>query len=72
MLFVVWNNLFSDAFKFTPHGGKGSLTLEVTEQQVIVKIADTRIVSTLFFLKRCDSVELIGNRMFIVWVNGIM
>ena len=41
LLSLVWNNLFSNAFKFTPYGGKVSLSLEVTEQQVIVKIADT-------------------------------
>lgn len=41
LLSLVWNNLFSNAFKFTPSGGKVSLILEATEQHVIVKIMDT-------------------------------
>ena len=38
---LVWNNLFSNAFKFTPDGGKVTLILEVTERQAIVKVKDT-------------------------------
>ena len=41
LLSLVWNNLFSNAFKFTPDGGKVSLVLEVTEHFAVVKIADT-------------------------------
>ena len=41
LLSLVWNNLFSNAFKFTPEGGKVSLVLETTENDIIVKIADT-------------------------------
>ena len=41
LLSLVWNNLFSNAFKFTPEGGTVTLVLEVTEQQAIVKVKDT-------------------------------
>ena len=41
LLSLVWNNLFSNAFKFTPEGGTVSLRLEATEHHAIVKIADT-------------------------------
>ena len=41
LLSLVWNNLFSNAFKFTPEGGTVALRLEATEHHAIVKIADT-------------------------------
>jgi len=41
LLSLVWNNLFSNAFKFTPEGGKVSLVLEATEHHAIVKVTDT-------------------------------
>ena len=41
LLSLVWNNLFSNAFKFTPEGGRVSLVLEVSEQHTIVKVKDT-------------------------------
>ena len=41
LLSLVWNNLFSNAFKFTPEGGKVTLILEATEHHVIVKVKDT-------------------------------
>ena len=41
LLSLVWNNLFSNAFKFTPEGGKVTLILETTEEYAIVKIKDT-------------------------------
>ena len=41
LLALVWNNLFSNAFKFTPEGGKVTLVLEATEDHAIVKVKDT-------------------------------
>ena len=41
LLSLVWNNLFSNAFKFTPEGGKVTLVLEATEHHAIVKVIDT-------------------------------
>ena len=41
LLLLVWNNLFSNAFKFTPEGGKVTLVLEATEHHAIVKVKDT-------------------------------
>ena len=41
LLSLVWNNLLSNAFKFTPAGGTVSLTLSTTERYAIVKIQDT-------------------------------
>ena len=41
LLSLVWNNLFSNAFKFTENGGKVSLTLTADEKYATVKISDT-------------------------------
>ena len=41
LLSLVWNNLFSNAFKFTPDGGKVSVILETTEHHIMVKVKDT-------------------------------
>ena len=41
LLSLVWNNLFSNAFKFTPKGGKVTLVLESTENDAVVKVKDT-------------------------------
>lgn len=40
LLWLVWNNLFSNAFKFTDHGTI-SLKLETTDTHAIVTISDT-------------------------------
>ena len=41
LLSLVWNNLFSNAFKFTDDGGKVSLILTSDDEYVIVRITDT-------------------------------
>lgn len=41
LLSLVWNNLFSNAFKFTEPGGTVSLSLHATEHHAIVTIRDS-------------------------------
>ena len=41
LLSLVWNNLFSNAFKFTEAGGSVKLTLSTTEHHAIVKVSDS-------------------------------
>lgn len=41
LLSLVWNNLFSNAFKFTEAGGTVSLSLAVEGERAVVKVTDT-------------------------------
>jgi signal transduction histidine kinase len=41
LLSLVWNNLFSNAFKFTEDGGTVTLTLTAEEECAVVKVEDT-------------------------------
>jgi signal transduction histidine kinase len=41
LLSLVWNNLFSNAFKFTEDSGKVALTLTADETYATVKVSDT-------------------------------
>lgn len=41
LLALVWNNLFSNAFKFTPEGGRVSVVLETDGKYALVKVTDT-------------------------------
>ena len=41
LLSLVWNNLFSNAFKFTEDGGKVTLSLTADAEYATVRISDT-------------------------------
>jgi signal transduction histidine kinase len=41
LLLLVWNNLFSNAFKFTEDGGRVTLTLTADEKYATVRVSDT-------------------------------
>lgn len=41
LLSIVWNNLFSNAIKFTPQGGKVSVSLKSIGGSIYVKVSDT-------------------------------
>ena len=41
LLTLVWNNLLSNAFKFTPEGGQVFLSLTATDTHATVKVSDT-------------------------------
>lgn len=41
LLSLVWNNLFSNAVKFTEPGGKVSLSLQSQDQYAVVQVSDT-------------------------------
>jgi len=41
LLSLVWSNLFSNAFKFTPSGGKVSVSLRSSGSQALVCVSDT-------------------------------
>ncbi len=41
LLSLVWNNLFSNAVKFTPEGGTIGVTLKTEGEQIVVSVSDT-------------------------------
>ena len=60
LLSLVWNNLFSNAFKFTEPGGTVSLSLHATEHHAIVTIRDSG----------CGMSHEVGARIFEKFYQG--
>lgn len=60
LLSLVWNNLFSNAFKFTPEGGKVEVTLEATEHHAIVRVKDSG----------CGMTQEVGTHIFEKFYQG--
>ncbi len=60
LLSLVWNNLFSNAFKFTEKGGKVSVTLKAEGDFAIVSVIDTG----------CGITHDVGKRMFDKFYQG--
>ncbi len=60
MMSLVWNNLFSNAIKFTENGGTISLEIKADGEDAVVKIADTG----------CGISKEIGTRMFDKFYQG--
>lgn len=60
MMTLVWNNLFSNALKFTPEGGKISLSVKSDGDFAVVCISDTG----------CGISKEVGERMFDKFYQG--
>ena len=60
LLCLVWNNLFSNAFKFTENGGTVSVSLTATEHHAVVKVQDTG----------CGMTPEVGLRIFEKFYQG--
>lgn len=60
LLSLVWNNLFSNAFKFTPNGGTVSLALYADEDHAVVKVKDTG----------CGMTQEVGEHIFEKFYQG--
>jgi signal transduction histidine kinase len=60
MMSLVWNNLFSNAIKFTERGGSVSLSLKVEGEYAVVTVRDTG----------CGVSREVGERMFDKFYQG--
>ena len=60
LLSLVWNNLFSNAFKFTEEGGKVILSLSADEAYATVKVSDTG----------CGMSQEVGSHIFEKFYQG--
>lgn len=57
---IVWNNLISNAVKFTPNGGKIGISLKVAGDKAVVRISDTG----------CGISSEVGERIFDKFYQG--
>ena len=60
LLSLVWNNLFSNASKFTQPGGEVSLTLEADQDTATINVSDTG----------CGISQEVGNHIFEKFYQG--
>lgn len=60
LLSLVWNNIFSNAFKFTGIGGTVRVTLRADEQNAIIQIQDTG----------CGMTPVVGEHIFEKFYQG--
>lgn len=60
LLDLVWNNLLSNSIKFTPPGGKITVSLKTDEKTAVVKISDTG----------CGISSEVGKRIFEKFYQG--
>lgn len=60
LLSLVWNNLISNAIKFSSHGGKVSVALKCDAQGITVTVADTG----------CGMSQEVGNHIFEKFYQG--
>lgn len=60
MMSLVWNNLFSNAIKFTEPGGKLGLSLHTEQGRAVVRVTDTG----------CGITPEVGRRMFDKFYQG--
>ena len=60
LLSLVWNNLLSNAFKFTEPGGKVTVTLSATANHATVRVQDTG----------CGMTAEVGNHIFDKFYQG--
>ena len=60
LLEIVWNNLISNAIKFTPSGGKIDISLKRKNKNVEIKIADTG----------CGMTSEVGSKIFEKFYQG--
>ena len=60
LLALVWNNLLSNAFKFTDDGGRVSLSLKSDGDLAVIKVADTG----------CGMTQDVGEHIFEKFYQG--